>query len=276
MKAAGPRNGAVSLQGRNVALLFEKPSTRTRVSFQVGIQQLGGHALLMRSEELQLARGESVRDTALVLSRYVDAIVVRHGVHAVVEELARYAEIPVVNALTPVHHPCQALADVLTLQERFGKLEGLRVAYVGDGNNVLQSLMLVGALAGVQVVGATPPELRPDPALVSAAGELASVVDDPEEAAAGAHAVYTDVWVSMGDEGDAVRRRALLEPYKLDSELLAHARDDAVVMHCLPAHPGEEISEELLYGERSAVWDQAENRLHAQKALMERLLADGS
>jgi ornithine carbamoyltransferase len=269
---AGPRNGSAALDGRNIALLFEKPSTRTRVSFQVGIQQLGGHALLMRSEELQLARGESVRDTALVLSRYVDAIVVRHGEHTVIEELARHAEVPVVNALTPVHHPCQTLADLLTLKERFGKLEGLRVAYVGDGNNVLQSLMLVGARAGVQVVGATPPQLRPDPSIVAQAGELASVVDDPREAAAGAHAVYTDVWVSMGDEDDARRRRELLAPYRLDADLLAQARDDAIVMHCLPAHPGEEITEELLYGERSAVWDQAENRLHAQKALMERLV----
>ena len=270
---AAPRNGLHPLEGRNIALLFEKPSTRTRVSFQVGIQQMGGHALLMRSEELQLARGESVRDTALVLSRYVDAIVVRHGEHAVIEELARHADIPVVNALTPVHHPCQALADLLTLRERFGGLEGVRVAYVGDGNNVLQSLMLVGAEAGVEVVAATPPELRPDSALVAQAGDRARVVDDPREAAAGAHAIYTDVWVSMGDEEDARRRRELLEPYRLDAALLSHARDDAVVMHCLPAHPGEEITEDLLYGERSAVWDQAENRLHAQKALMERLLS---
>jgi ornithine carbamoyltransferase len=272
VKGAG-RNGSEPLRGRSIALLFEKPSTRTRVSFQVGIQQMGGHAMLMRSEELQLARGESVRDTALVLSRYVDAIVVRHGEHAVVEELARYAGIPVVNALTPVHHPCQALADLLTLRERFGTLEGLRVAYVGDGNNVCQSLMLVGALAGVQVVAATPADLRPDAALVAEAGEAASVVDDPVEAATGAHAIYTDVWVSMGDdEQDAGRRRELLAPYRLDAELLSHARDDAVVMHCLPAHVGEEITEDMLYGERSAVWDQAENRLHAQKALMERLL----
>ena len=270
---AAPRNGFHPLEGRNIALLFEKPSTRTRVSFQVGIQQMGGHALLMRSEELQLARGESVRDTALVLSRYVDAIVVRHGEHAVIEELARHADIPVVNALTPVHHPCQALADILTLRERFGRLEGVRVAYVGDGNNVLQSLMLVGAEVGVEVVAATPPELRPDSALVAQAGDRARVVDDPREAAAGAHAVYTDVWVSMGDEEDARRRRALLEPYRLDAALLSHARDDAIVMHCLPAHPGEEITEDLLYGERSAVWDQAENRLHAQKALLERLLS---
>jgi ornithine carbamoyltransferase len=270
---AAPRDSGEPLRGGSVALLFEKPSTRTRVSFQVGIQQLGGHALLMRSEELQLARGESVRDTALVLSRYVDAIVVRHGDHAVVEELARYADIPVVNALTPVHHPCQALADLLTVRERFGGLEGRRLAYVGDGNNVLHSLMLVGARAGVEVVAATPPALRPQAELVAQAGELARVVEDPREAAEGAHAVYTDVWVSMGDEEDARRRRELLAPYRLDAALLAHARPDAVVMHCLPAHPGEEITADLLYGDRSAVWDQAENRLHAQKALMERLLS---
>jgi ornithine carbamoyltransferase len=267
------RDGPEPLHRRSVALLFEKPSTRTRVSFQVGIQQLGGHAMLLRSDELQLARGESVKDTALVLSRYVDAIVVRIGEHALLEELARHAEIPVVNALTPLHHPCQALADLLTLRERFGQLEGLRLAYVGDGNNVCHSLMLVGALAGVEVVAATPPELRPVEEIVAQAGDLASVTSDPVAAATGAHALYTDVWVSMGDEGDADRRRELLAPYRLDSALLARARDDAIVMHCLPAHPGEEITEELLYGERSAVWDQAENRLHAQKALMERLLS---
>jgi ornithine carbamoyltransferase len=261
------------LLGRNFALMFEKPSTRTRVSFQVGINQLGGNALLMRSEELQLARGESVRDTALVLSRYLDGIVVRIGDHAVLEELARHSGIPVVNGLTPLHHPCQALADLLTLRERFGTLEGLRVAYVGDGNNVLHSLMLLGTRAGVEVVAATPSQLRPDADIVSAAGTLASVVDDPAEAAAGAHALYADVWVSMGDEDDAAQRRELLEPFRLDAALLAHARDDAIVLHCLPAHPGEEITEDLLYGERSAVWDQAENRLHAQKALLEWLLA---
>jgi ornithine carbamoyltransferase len=271
IKAEG-RDGVVPLRGRSVALLFEKPSTRTRISFQVGIEQLGGHAMLMRSEELQLARGESVRDTALVLSRYVDAIVVRVGAQEVLDELARWADVPIVNALTPMHHPCQALADLLTLQERFGSLEGLRVAFVGDGNNVCQSLMLLGALAGVEVVAATPPELRPDPQIVAQAGPRASVVEDPVAAATGAHALYADVWVSMGDEADAGRRRELLAPYRLDAGLLAHARDDAIVLHCLPAHPGEEITEELLYGERSAVWDQAENRLHAQKALMERLL----
>jgi ornithine carbamoyltransferase len=265
---AGPR----SLRDRNVALLFEKPSTRTRVSFQVGISQLGGHAVLLRSEELQLARGESVKDTALVLSRYIDAIAVRVGEHALLEELAAHASVPVVNALTPLHHPCQALADLLTLHERFGRLDGLRLAYVGDGNNVCHSLMLLGTRVGVEVVAATPPELQPDPAVVSQAGDRARVVEDPVEAATGAHALYADVWVSMGDEADADRRREMLRPYRLDSDLLAHAREDAVVMHCLPAHPGEEITADLLYGERSAVWDQAENRLHAQKALLEALL----
>ena len=271
LKAAGP-GGPRPLQDRSVALLFEKPSTRTRVSFQVGISQLGGQALLLRSEELQLARGESVKDTALVLSRYIDAIAVRVGDHAVLEELARHASVPVVNALTPLHHPCQALADLLTLRERFGRLDGLRVAYVGDGNNVCHSLMLLGARAGVEVVAATPPDLRPADEIVAEAGDLARVVKDPAEAAAGAHAIYADVWVSMGDETDACRRRELLEPYRLDAGLLAHARDDAVAMHCLPAHPGEEITAEVLYGDRSAVWDQAENRLHAQKALLEALL----
>jgi len=266
--ADGPR----PLAHRSVALLFEKPSTRTRVSFQVGISQLGGQVLLLRSEELQLARGESVRDTALVLSRYIDAIAVRVGEHALLEELARHSSVPVVNALTPLHHPCQALADILTLRERFGRMEGLRVAYVGDGNNVCHSLMLLGARAGVEVVAATPAELRPDAAVVAVAGETARVVEDPAEAAAGAHALYTDVWVSMGDESESAGRRELLAPYRLDAGLLARARDDAVVMHCLPAHPGEEITADLLYGERSAVWDQAENRLHAQKALMELLL----
>ena len=255
-----------------MALLFEKPSTRTRVSFQVGISQLGGQALLLRSEELQLARGESVKDTALVLSRYIDAIAVRVGDHSVLEELARHSSVPVVNALTPLHHPCQALADLLTLRERFGRLEGLRVAYVGDGNNVCHSLMLLGARAGVEVVAATPPDLRPAAEIVAEAGELAKVVEDPAEAAAGAHAIYADVWVSMGDESDSRRRRELLEPYRLDADLLARARDDSVAMHCLPAHPGEEITADVLYGERSAVWDQAENRLHAQKALLEALL----
>jgi ornithine carbamoyltransferase len=260
------------LRGATVALLFDRPSTRTRVSFEVAVSQLGGGALVLRSEELQLARGEPVRDTAIVMSRYVQALIARLGDHELIEELARHARVSVINALTPLHHPCQALADLLTLRERFGRLDGLRVAYVGDGNNVCHSLMLLGARAGVQVAVAAPPELQPDPAFVRAAGDTVELTDDPRVAAKGAHAVYTDVWVSMGDETEARERRQLLAPYQLNADLLSAARDDAVVLHCLPAHTGEEITEELLYGDRSAVWDQAENRLHAQKALLEMLV----
>jgi ornithine carbamoyltransferase len=268
-----PADGAQPLRGRSVAILLAKPSTRTRASFEVGIAELGATPVVLRSEELQLARGESPRDTALVLSRYVDAIVTRPGADETIEELARYASVPVINALTPSHHPCQALADLMTLAERFGSLEGLRVAYVGDGNNVCHSLMLLGSAVGVEVAVACPAELEPDAAIVEQAGALVSVGHDPSAAAAGAHALYADVWVSMGDEAEAERRRSLLAPFRVDEDLLVEARDDAVVLHCLPAHPGEEISEGLLYGERSAVWDQAENRLHAQKALLEFLLA---
>jgi ornithine carbamoyltransferase len=258
------RIGARTLADTSVALVFERPSTRTRVSFEVGVAELGGHPVVLREGELQLSRGESIRDTALVLSRYVQAIAVRTGPHEVLEELASNSQVPVVNMLTRDHHPCQALADLLTLRERFGELEGLKLAYVGDGNNMARSLLILGGLAGVEVALATPPELS--------LPEAESV--PPEQAAAGAHALYTDVWVSMGDEEEAARRRELLAPYRLDEELLSHARPEAVVLHCLPAHPGEEISESLLYGERSAVWDQAENRLHAQKALLELLVAD--
>jgi ornithine carbamoyltransferase len=271
LKLVGPA-GPRPLERRSVGMFFQVPSTRTRVSFQVGVAQLGGMSVTMRGDELQLARGESVRDTAIVLSRYLDAIVARLADHGLIEELAAHATVPVVNALTPLHHPCQALADLLTLRERFGRLAGLRVAYVGDGNNVCHSLMLLGALTGVTVAVATPPELRPDREIVRQAGEAVILVDDPGEAATGAHALYTDVWVSMGDEQEAARRRALLQAYRLDDALLARARPDAIVLHCLPAHVGEEITEELLYGARSAVWDQAENRLHAQKALLELLL----
>jgi ornithine carbamoyltransferase len=256
------RLGSRALEGMSVALVFDKPSTRTRVSFEAGVYELGGHPLVLREGELQLARGESPRDTAIVLSRMVRAVGVRTGSHETVEQLARHARIPVINMLTHEHHPCQALADLMTLRERFGRLEGLKLAYVGDGNNVARSLSIASRLAGLEFAPATPEEL--------ALPEVRSVPLD--EAVRGAHAVYTDVWISMGDEDDAGRRRALLAPFRLDEELLAKARDDAVALHCLPAHPGEEISEGVLYGERSAVWDQAENRLHAQKALLELLV----
>jgi ornithine carbamoyltransferase len=261
-----------TLRGRCVALLFEKPSTRTRVSFHVGISQLGGEPLVLRGDDLQLARGESVADTARVLSRYVDAIVARLSDHGMIEELAASSDVPVVNALTPLHHPCQALADVLTLAERFGQLEGLGLAYVGDGNNVCHSLMLIGAEFGMRVAVATPPELQPREEIALAAGDAVELLSDPVAAARGARALYTDVWVSMGDEDEANARRKVLAPYQLNEQLLAVAADDAVVLHCLPAHPGEEITRQLLYGDRSAVWDQAENRLHAQKALLELLI----
>jgi len=252
-----------ALEGLTVALVFDRPSTRTRVSFETGVYELGGRPLVLREGELQLSRGESPRDTALVLSRMVHAIAIRTGPHETVEELAEYSDIPVINMLTREHHPCQVLADLVTLRERFGRLDGLKLAYVGDGNNVARSLLIATRLVGVELAVATPPEL--------ALPELPSVPLD--EAVSGAHAIYTDVWVSMGDEDDAERKRALLAPYRLDEELLAKARADAVALHCLPAHPGEEISEGALYGERSAIWDQAENRLHAQKALLELLLS---
>jgi ornithine carbamoyltransferase len=246
--------------------VFEKPSTRTRVSFEVGVAELGGTPVVLRGDELQLARGESVADTGRVLSRYLSALVVRAGDDEIVRELASRAEVPVVNGLTPGHHPCQALADLLTLRERYDDLDGIKIAYVGDGNNVARSLSVIGRLAGVEVRVASPEGYGLEPGLA------ALQTADPLEAVAGADAIYTDVWVSMGDEAEAARRRADLAPYQVNAELLAPAADGAIVLHCLPAHPGEEITEEVLYGERSAVWDQAENRLHAQKALLELLL----
>jgi ornithine carbamoyltransferase len=261
------RVGGDALAGRSVALLFERPSTRTRISFEVGVAELGAHPVVLRENEMQLSRGESVADTARVLSRFVDAIVIRSGSHETVAELAAEAEVPVINGLTPLHHPCQALADLLTLRERFGELDGLRLAYVGDGNNVARSLAILGERAGVEVVVAAP-----DGYQLEEVAE-AKLSDDPRAAAAEADALYTDVWVSMGDETDARRRLADLAPFQLDADLLAVAKERAIVLHCLPAHPGQEISAEVLYGSRSAVWDQAENRLHAQKALLEMLLA---
>jgi ornithine carbamoyltransferase len=260
------RRASSALAGRSVALIFEKPSTRTRISFEVGIHELGGHAVVLREGEMQLSRGESVRDTALVLSRYVAAIGVRTGPHEPLAELAEHATVPVVNMLTADHHPCQVLADLLTLKERFGRLEGLKLAYVGDGNNVANSLMIIAPKVGVEVAVAAPAQLAPQRV------GSARVLTDPGEAVDAAHAVYTDVWFSMGDE-DGGGKRELLEPYRVDDSLLARAADDAIALHCLPAHVDEEITAEVLYGPRSAVWDQAENRLHAQKALLELLVA---
>ena len=255
------------LEGRSVALLFDKPSTRTRLSFEAGVFELGGHPLVLRGGELQLTRGESVRDTALVFSRHVAAIGWRTGPDTALEELAEYADVPVFNMLTAGHHPVQALADLLTLRETFGRTEGLKLAYVGDGNNVARSLAIVGSRAGVDVWVAAPEgyQLEDD--------VPATLVTDPAEAADGAHAIYADVWVSMGDEETADERRAALEPYRIDDALLDRGAEGAIALHCLPAHPGEEITAEVLYGPRQRIWDQAENRRHAQKALLELLVS---
>ncbi len=262
------------LAGRSVGLIFEKPSTRTRVSFEVGVYELGGHAVVLHSEELQLSRGEAVRDTAMVLSRHVAAIGVRTGPDAMLEELAAYSAVPVINMLTARHHPCQALADLLTLREAYGSLDGLRVAYVGDGNNVARSLALLGTLAGMHVAVASPDgyALERDLPLPRGASGSLTLYTDPREAVDGAAAVYTDVWVSMGDETTAQERRAALADYRVDDALLDAAAPGAFAMHDLPAHAGEEISAEVLYGPRQRIWDQAENRRHAQKALLELLV----
>jgi ornithine carbamoyltransferase len=268
LKAAPHSSDA--LRGRIVALIFQKPSTRTRVSFEAGIAELGGHPMVLRTDELQLSRGESVRDTAYVLSRHAAAIGIRTGDDALVGEMAEHATVPVINMLTPSHHPCQALADLLTLREAFGRLEGLTVAYVGDGNNVARSLIEVGALAGVNVRVAAPDGYQLEP------GPHGVLTADPAEAVDGADAVYTDVWVSMSDDPEsAVQRRRSLAPYQLSDDLLDQAAPGAIALHCLPAHPGEEISEEVLYGDRQRIWDQAENRRHAQKALLELLIGPG-
>jgi len=263
-----------ALAGSTVALIFERPSTRTRLSFEAGIHELGGHPAILRPEDLQIARGESVRDTALVLSRHVAAVGMRTGSDATLEELAEHASVPVFNMLSPLHHPVQALADLMTLREARGRLEGLRLAYIGDSTNVTRSLAVLCAAAGVELAVASPPGYtladRPD-ALPGAEPEPA-LFTDPRQAVAGADAVYTDVWVSMGDEQTAAERRTALAPYRIDDALLDAAAPGAFALHCLPAHPGEEITEQVLYGPRQRIWDQAENRRHAQKALLEWLL----
>lgn len=297
-----------ALRGQSVALIFQKPSTRTRLSFEVGIHELGGHAVVLRADELQLSRGEALRDTAYVLSRHVTAVGVRTGPDEMLQELAEHSDVPVINMLTALHHPCQALADLLTLREAYGTLAGLRVAYVGDGNNVARSLALLGMRAGMHVAVASPPGYTLDEQALPGVEESAeqhggdegaqpgsghggpgpaesegskpagsvrmgslTLHTDPREAVQGAQAVYTDVWVSMGDEDTAAERRRTLGDYRVDDALLDLAAPGAFAMHDLPAHPGEEITPEVLYGERQRIWDQAENRRHAQKALLEML-----
>ncbi|WP_320668641.1 ornithine carbamoyltransferase [Patulibacter defluvii] len=262
-----------ALRGRALAALFDKPSTRTRVSFEAAAHRLGMLPIMLRPDELQLGRGEPVADTARVLSAYAAAIVVRTFAQETVEEIAAAAEVPVINALTDEHHPCQALADLLTLRERFGRLDGLRLAYVGDGNNVTHSLIEAGTLAGVTIDLACPAGYEPDPDVVSLARDAGGAIEihrHPATAVAGAHAVYTDVWVSMGDLDDA-DRQAALRPYRVDAELLAHARRDAIFLHCLPAHRGQEVEASVIDGPRSAVWQQAANRLPTEQAVLHAL-----
>lgn len=266
------------LKGKSLGMIFEKASTRTRVSFEVGMTDLGGHALFLNPTDMQLGRGEEIRDTARVLARYTDAVMIRAYSHATIEEFARYSTVPVINGLSDRLHPCQVLADIMTLKERFGDLRDLKLAWVGDGNNVCNTWILSSALTGMEIVVASPPRYQPRAAVVDQAraeGGRISIVTDPEEAVRDADVLYTDIWVSMGDEQERTERLLALKGYTIDSRLLARAPPDALVMHCLPAHRGEEITDEVLEGPQSIVWDQAENRLHAQKALLLRLIAGG-
>jgi ornithine carbamoyltransferase len=264
-----------ALEGRTLGMIFQKPSTRTRVSFEVGIAQLGGVGLYLAAGDLQLGRGETIKDTAHVLSRYLDGIMIRTFRQDDVDELAVHADVPVINGLTDEFHPCQALADVMTIRERLGGFDGVRVAYLGDGNNVCHSLMVACGKLGLSLVAATPAGYEPSQEVVGwaqkaaeAAGSSVELTHDPRAAAEGADVLYTDVWTSMGQDEERERRLADLAGFGIDEGLVGLASERAIVLHCLPAHYGEEITEDVLYGPHSAVWDQAENRLHAQKALM--------
>lgn len=264
-----------TLKGKTVALLFEKASTRTRVSFEVAINELGGNAIFLLSENTQLARGETIADTARTLSKYVDAIVLRTFAHSTIVELAKYASVPVINALSDLLHPCQALGDVMTIIEKKGGVKGIKLAYVGDGNNVANSLIEAATIFKFQLSLACPKGYEPDSTIVSnakKAGIEIYMTDKPEEAVKNADVLYTDVWVSMGQEDEAEKRKRIFSGFQINETLLFLARKDAIVMHCLPAHRGEEISSEVIDGPQSVVWDQAENRLHTQKALLEFLL----
>ena len=263
------------LAGKSLAAIFEKPSTRTRVSLEVAMTDLGGHALYLNSGDLQLGRGETIADTARVLSRFVSGIAARVYDHNTVEELARTATVPVINSLSNAEHPCQILADLMTMRERFGRLAGLKVAWVGDGNNVCNSTILASALMGMEMRVSSPPGYGPNRKILDLAESLGgevSVVADPAEAVCGAEVVSTDTWVSMGDEAEASERLEAFGPYQVNSDLLTHAKPGAIVMHCLPAHRGQEITDEVMDGPSSAILDQSENRLHSVKAVLERLL----
>lgn len=272
--------GYEPLRGKSLAMIFEKSSTRTRVSFEVGMTQLGGHALFLSPNDLQIGRGETIADTARVLSRYVDGIMYRAFSHSNMRELARHATVPVINGLDDKEHPCQILTDLFSIQEKKGGMKGLKLAYVGDGNNVCNSLLLGCAIVGMDMVAGVPKEYEPDSNLLAAAkrigketGATIGVVHDPFEAAKDADVVYTDVWVSMGMEKEQEERERIFAPYQVNEELLDAAERDAIVMHCLPAHRGLEITDGVIDGPQSIVFDQAENRLHAQKAILTRFLA---
>ncbi len=259
------------LRGRTLAMVFQKPSNRTRVSFEVGMYQLGGHALHLSPEELQIGKRETPGDTGRVLARYIDAIMVRTFDHEELEELAAAADVPVINGLSDAHHPCQALADLLTVREEFGTTEGVKLSYIGDGNNVAHSLAIACALTGAGLTIAHPEGHAPDQGVVELAGELGAaptLTQDPQEAASGAQVVYTDVWASMGQEAEAEERKRKFAPYQVNEELMKLADEDAIFLHCLPAHRDEEVTAEVIDGPQSRVFDQAENRLHAQKALL--------
>lgn len=268
-----------SLQGKVLGLVFLKASTRTRVSFSVAMYQLGGQVIDLSPNTTQVGRGEPVRDTARVLSRYVDGLAIHTFAQAELEEYARYADIPVINALTDYEHPCQVLADLLTIEEHLGTFAALKLAYIGDGNNVAHSLLLGCVKVGLSVAIAAPDGYTPERAVVERARAIAArtgatveILADPAQAVRGAHVLYTDVWTSMGQEEEARRRRALFAPYQIDDRLLRLAHPKAIVLHCLPAHRGEEITEQVIEGPHARIWDQAENRLHAQKAVLAALL----
>ena len=259
------------LRGRTLAMVFQKPSNRTRVSFEVGMYQLGGHALSLSPQEIQMGKRETPSDTGRVLARYIDAIMVRTFDHEELEELAGAADVPVVNGLSDTHHPCQALADLLTVREEFGTLEGVKIAYAGDGNNVAHSLAIACALTGAELAIAHPEGHGPDPEVVETAGRLGAtplLTQDPGEAASGARVVYTDVWASMGQEAEAAERREKFAAFQVNEGLMDQAAEDAIFLHCLPAHRGEDVTAGVIDGPWSRVFDQAENRLHAQKALL--------
>lgn len=274
---AGADKNKCPLIGKSIGLFFEKPSTRTRVSFEVGIYQLGGQSIYLNPKEIQLGRGESISDTARVLSRYLNGIILRTYSHDSIEEFASHATVPVINGLSDLYHPCQALADLMTIMEKKGKLRGIHLAYIGDGNNVANSLIEAAAKTGINITIACPEGYEPDPDVLDRARSSADtgeiiILRNPKEAAGRADVIYTDVWVSMGQEADAEKKKSKFNNYQINSQLLQCAKQDAIVLHCLPAHRGEEITDEVMDGPNSAVFDQAENRLHTGKALLEFLI----